>query len=318
MSQKDIEQSVFTKNYNELPESKKEILNQKYTCSICLELIKYENPFLCHVCQKIFHYSCLKSRDTKQNQLGKVLSCPNCRNELPFEKWKEQRNHDENRTKDVEILNQLGKSFNTDEFTGKSLTLFKLIVNKFKNIHSLLEFGENYKLNNLLEEFKSNVIHLSINDISAVIVEELELFEEYLKKNKKREDEQVIHKNEINLKYMVDKDGKYKIFGDYFVDFNTHYLSLIINDKKYPLTNKYNLKKGENNVIMCIKNNLKNCSHMFYDCKALYNIKELKYLNTENVTDFSHMFAKTEISDITFYTFKNLEYFKCKKFTLDV
>ena len=63
---KEIAQSVFTKNYNELPESKKEILNQKYSCSICLELIKYENPFLCYVCQKIFHHSCLKSWDTRQ------------------------------------------------------------------------------------------------------------------------------------------------------------------------------------------------------------------------------------------------------------
>ena len=36
---KEIAQSVFAKNYNELPESKKEILNQKYSCSICLELI---------------------------------------------------------------------------------------------------------------------------------------------------------------------------------------------------------------------------------------------------------------------------------------
>ena len=76
-------------------------------------------------------------------------------------------------------------------------------------------------------------------------------------------------------------------------------MSLIINGKKYPLTDEYTLKKGENTITMCIKHNLKNCSHMIYDCKTLYNIKELKYLNTENATDFSHMFSKTEISDIT-------------------
>ena len=81
-----IEQSVFQKNYNQLSTSKKEVLNEKYNCSICLELIKYENPFLCYNCQKIFHHSCLKSWDTNQKQLRKKLSCPNCRNELPFEK----------------------------------------------------------------------------------------------------------------------------------------------------------------------------------------------------------------------------------------
>ena len=196
-------------------------------------------------------------------------------------------------------MNQLGKSFNIDEYTDKSLTLFKLIVTKFKNMHTFLEFDESYKLNNLIEEFKSNDIHPSIDDISKVIVEELELLDEYIKQAKKIEDEQIIHKNEINIKYMADHDGRYKIFGDYFVDYNTNYLSLIINGKKFPLTNEYNLKKGENNVTMCIKYDLKTLSHMFYNCKALYNIKELKYLNTEKVTDFSHMFAKTEISDIT-------------------
>ena len=182
---KEIIQSVFTKNHNELQESKKEIVNQRYSCSICLELIKYENPSLCYVCQKIFHHSCLKSWDTRQKRLGKVLSCPNCRNQLPFEKWKEQRNHEENRIKDAEILNQLGKSFNIDEYKDKSLTLFKLIINKYKSIHSFLEFEENYELNNLIEEFKSNIIHPSIDNISSVILKELELLNEYIQKAKK-------------------------------------------------------------------------------------------------------------------------------------
>ena len=38
-------QSVFEKNYNQISESKREILNQKYNCGICLEIIKHENPF---------------------------------------------------------------------------------------------------------------------------------------------------------------------------------------------------------------------------------------------------------------------------------
>ena len=32
----------------------------------------------------------------RQKKLRKRLSCPNCRNELPLEEWKEKRNHDEN------------------------------------------------------------------------------------------------------------------------------------------------------------------------------------------------------------------------------
>ena len=52
--QNNIAQSVFEKHYEQLPESKKELLNEKYNCSVCLQIIKYENPFLCYVCQKYF------------------------------------------------------------------------------------------------------------------------------------------------------------------------------------------------------------------------------------------------------------------------
>jgi len=169
----------------------------------------------------------------------KELTCPNCRNELPFDNWKVQRNHDENRTKDVAILNQIGKSFNLDKYADKSLTLFKIIVNKLNNMHSFLKFDKRYKLNNLIEEFKFNIINPSMDDISAVIIEELDLLDGYLKQANKK-DEPVIHKNEIkeiNLKYTFEKDGRYKILGDYFAEYNTNYLSLIINGKKYLLVN---------------------------------------------------------------------------------
>ena len=44
------------------------------------------------------------------------------------------RNYDENRTKDALILNYLGKSFNSNEYYDKSMSLFKLILNKLNNI----------------------------------------------------------------------------------------------------------------------------------------------------------------------------------------
>ena len=56
-----LAESIFTRNLNKLPESKQDIITEKYTCSICLELIKDENPLLCYVCQKIFHHKCLKN-----------------------------------------------------------------------------------------------------------------------------------------------------------------------------------------------------------------------------------------------------------------
>ena len=61
---------------------------------------------------------------------------------------------------------------------------------------------------------------------------------------------------------------------------------------------EYNLKKGKNDITICINKKLTNLSYMFYFCKSLYNIEELQYLNTEDVTDFSFMFGNSEISDI--------------------
>ena len=69
-----VAQSIFEKNYNQISEPKKEILNQKYNCSICLEIIKHENPYLCYNCQKIFHNACLKYWSERQKQINKTLS----------------------------------------------------------------------------------------------------------------------------------------------------------------------------------------------------------------------------------------------------
>ena len=284
-----IAQSVFEKNFNQISDSKKEILSQKYNCSICLEIIKHENPFLCYECQKIFHHSCLSYWNDRQKHLNKILSCPNCRNELPLEKWKVFRNYDETRTKDAQILNQLGKSFNSNEYIDKATNLFKLVLNKLNIIHLKINSQKNYKLNNLIEEFKYNLVDPSIDEISTVIIEELDLLEEYITKMKE-DIQKNKYKNEINLKYLTEKGGTRQIFECDFVQRNINNISLIINGYKLPIVEEYNLKAGENDVTICFKNTLTDLSNMFYFSEDLYNIDELKYLNTENVTDFSNMF----------------------------
>ena len=286
-----IAQSTFEKNYNQISEPKKEILNQKYNCSICLEIIKHENPFLCYNCQKIFHNVCLKNWDERQKRLNKILSCPNCRNELPFEKWKVFRNYDEIRTKDAQILNQAEKSFNSDEYLDKTMHLFQIVLNKLKIIHPKIESEKNYKLNNLIEEFKYNLINPSIDEISTVIIEELDLIEEHVTNAKEEPEYQ-------NIKYLTEKEGKQQIFGHKFVTNNSEKINLVINGKKSPLVQEYYLKEGENNVTLCIQNKLTNLSDMFAYCKTLNNIDELRNLNTENVIDFSGMFKGCKISNI--------------------
>ena len=294
-----IAQSVFEKHYKQIPEAKKEILNQKYNCGICLEIIKYENPFLCYECQKIFHHSCLKHWNERQKELNKVLSCPNCRNESPIEDWKVLRNYDENRTKDALILNYLGKSFNSNEYYDKSMSLFKLILNKLNVIHLKIESQKNYNLNNLVEEFRYSIINPSLDEISTAIVEELDILEEYIS-NKKNviQNNETKYENRINLEYLVEEEGFTKIFGGKFVENNINNIDLIINGENSPLVYGYKLKEGINNVTICIKNTLTNLSDMFSGCETLNDIDGLKNLHTENVTDFSYMFENTRISNI--------------------
>ena len=79
---------------------------------------------------------------------------------------------------------------------------------------------------------------------------------------------------------------------------NKDNISLIINGKESELVSESFLKEGENNITIRIKKTLTNLSDMFMFCETLYNIDELKYLNTENVTDFSGMFEYCKISNI--------------------
>ena len=80
-----LKQSLFSKNLNELSESKQDILSEKYCCLFCSKIIKNENPYFCYKCQKVFHKKCLEDWDKKCIEQNKKLSCPNCRNELPLE-----------------------------------------------------------------------------------------------------------------------------------------------------------------------------------------------------------------------------------------
>ena len=50
------------------------------------------------------------------------------------------------------------------------------------------------------------------------------------------------------------------------------------------------MKKGENNVKIILKNKIIILEDMFYECKSLKNIEELKYLDTKEIKDFSCIF----------------------------
>ena len=96
------------------------------------------------------------------------------------------------------------------------------------------------------------------------------------------------YKNEINLIYNNNEDIETRIFGEDFVKNNINNIELMINNKKIKLIKEYELNKGENKIKMIIKNKLTNLECMFANCHSLYNINDLKYLNTKDITNFSY------------------------------
>ena len=108
--------------------------------------------------------------------------------------------------------------------------------------------------------------------------------------------------NEINIIYKINKEdkkeGKIKIFGDYFCNKNKNICKIIIDKKRYELISYYNIKK-ENKKELKIKlvdiNDINDMSYMFYECSSLFNLPDISKRNTNNVTNMSYMFYKCSL-----------------------
>ena len=105
--------------------------------------------------------------------------------------------------------------------------------------------------------------------------------------------------NKINLIYYKkeEKDNWNRdnnLFGEKFVENNKNNITLKINGIESALVQKYELKYGENNLEIIIKNKITNFEHMFYDCISLKNIEGLKYLDASDGNNFSGMFNGCE------------------------
>ena len=315
--------SKFEINYDRLSESKQNILDEKYNCKICEIIIKNEKPYLCYKCQNIFHEKCLKDWDIKCKSQHKNLMCPNCRNELPIERWNKKLNYEENRKDDANLINKINelkdnKMMQTklikkyEKYIEKTIEIFKNILNQINSIHNLMKLSNNNKLNYLINEYPLNIKNLiNIDDIYDLINFYLEQFKNFIKKyniivdknnNKFEKKKEKIneYRNGINLKYFVESRNIYNILGEKFVENNKNNIELIVNNKKSELINKCELNKGKNIITIIIKNKLINLSNMFNNCVSLNDIRELKFLDVSESKDFSYMFYKCSLlSDIT-------------------
>ena len=205
-----ISRSLFSLNYNKLSDSKRDLLDEKYNCILCSEIIKNEKPYLCYKCQKIYHIKCLKTWDLKCKFQNKVLECPNCRNVLPIEKWNKKLNYEDIRKDDAKLINKINeyKLKNTmnnnlnkikekrikelqnknnkqfeiikkyEKYMNKTIDIFLNILNKLKIIHTSLKLKNNKRLNDLID--KNSLQYDNIRDISNIINEELDNINNYI------------------------------------------------------------------------------------------------------------------------------------------
>ena len=123
--------------------------------------------------------------------------------------------------------------------------------------------------------------------------------------NKENSEEQKLvkieYKNDIKLIYEAEDYEVCNIFGKKFVINNCNNIGLIINGIESELVQEFLLNQGLNEIHMIIINQLNNLEEMFYNCKSLKNIEELKYLDTSKVHNYSKMFSGcSSLSDIKF------------------
>ena len=297
--------SIFQINYNKLSESEQEILDEKYNCILCSNVIKHEQPFFCYKCQKIFHENCLNNWDIKLESQNKKLSCPVCRYELPIEKWNKKINYEENRIEYAKLLNQINelkdKEINQnkliklyEKYLQKSIETFKIILNKISSIHSLLKLPNNNKLNDLTYLYSINYDDIYKGIISKVINEEFELLRNYLISHntktlyKQKTKQELIKENQME-KYLtnINKDKIKTAFRQ--KDNQNINNKLIINNNVNNNRNNTFIQNNNNNIGI-IENQLyenKNKINLVYFAKekVIYNIfgKEFVVKNKDNI-----------------------------------
>ena len=230
-------------DYNKLTESKQDILDERYNCNICQEIIKgEEQPLLCYRCQKLFHKICLEDWNNKCIEKNIEFTCPKCKYELPLNDWYKKLNFNEERLNEVNLMkeisnkiqinNELTNQFNI--FKSDTYGIYKNILEKVDKINSFFEKNKP-NINNINNEFNQK-------EIPFKIIEGLNNIEESIKNIEKKS------KKEIQIERMLCKIYfEKKISGEIFKNKAIGFFCEI--DKnfpiKYALFTNYHILKEE-------------------------------------------------------------------------
>ena len=327
-------QSLFQINYNKLPESKQEKLDEKYNCILCSIIIKNENPYLCYKCQKIFHEKCLKDWDNKCKSLNKNLTCPNCRNELPLDEWNKKIDYEENRKDFANLLDQLNKLSDNaakgNEIINKydsSIEIkesFRNMINKVNTLHNLLNLEENNKLNELINSNILEFANFNIGEISNLINDELDNFIKQIKimknignnndniiKNEEKNEEKNEIKNEEkneekNINQIIDEEEKKEQNNEFKNEIKLTYY--VKSNGIYPIFGGKFCENNKSNIILKINdikesNLCQKCYLQTGENKIIMKIKDI------NLLDVSYMLCGcsfiTNIDDLRYLDVKN-------------
>ena len=95
----------------------------------------------------------------------------------------------------------------------------------------------------------------------------------------------------FELEYKASTKGETKIFDESFVNKNKDKCKIIYKKQEYELTENFeDIDNNHNNLIkfqIRINNNIKDISCMFYECKSLLSIRDIKELDGSNIINES-------------------------------
>ena len=169
-----------------------------------------------------------------------------------MDKWNKKLNFDNIRKDEANIINKineykLNNNLNNniniikdkkiekyEMYIQNAFKIFKDILNKLYTINSLIKLN-NTKLIDLLDKFKLNYDELELNNVSKIIEEELDKFQEYIKNNMNKENDKKINydNNKANFGLLIKR-----VTGENFI------LDVNYSDTITKVKEKIQLKKG--------------------------------------------------------------------------